>query len=540
MSLPKPYNSLVNPMLTDMYQITMAYSYWQQQKSNDIVVFDLFARKAPFKGEFIIYAGLNDCLSFIQHFQFSKEDIDYIKTIMPDTTEDGFYDYLLSLNTTNITVRSLPEGTISFPKIPFMIIEGPLGIVQLLETTLLNIVNFATLMATNACRHCQATDEGVNMIEFGTRRAQGPDGSLAAAKYSFIGGFHGTSNVLAGKLFGIPVVGTHAHSYVMSFTSWNDIHNPILKIGDTIYDTNFVDTIKATETEYYTTMELLSTTNTSELVAFTSYAIAFPTNFLALIDTYGVLKSGVHNFAIVAIALERYNIKAKGIRLDSGDLAYQSKEVRTIMLNVASKFNLPHLGQINIVVSSDISESVLRSIKMQPHSIDSYGVGTNLVTCKGQPALGGVYKLVDINGSPTIKLSETMGKITIPAKKRCFRLYNSNNKAMDDIMIIADEEPPKVGKLCMCRDPFNEGRRVNIIPSKVEELHQIYWKDGKMQQYIPSLSDIRNRVINGIKDTRQDHIRAENPTPYKVSVSPKLYSLIHDLWQEVRPIETIS
>jgi nicotinate phosphoribosyltransferase len=540
MTLQPPFNPLLKANLTDMYQLTMLRSYWHQNKHNDKAVFDLFIRNTPFQGEFVIFTGLEVCLSFIANFKYTSDDIKYIKTIMPPNTEPDFFRYLLELDTSEVIVRSLQEGSIAFSKIPFMIMEGPLGITQLLETTLLNIVNFSSLVTTNAVRHCLAVDYKSGLIEFGTRRAQGVDGSLTASKCSYIGGFDGTSNVAAGQLFNIPVTGTHAHSFVMSFVNtWDDIPNKTLIYNGKTLTDNFVDDVLQCQSTYHVFVGPTNT-NQNELASFTAYAISFPDQFLALIDTFNVFESGILNFIFVSCALYKYNIESVGIRLDSGDLAYQSHRIRKLVTMLSLTLKIPFLANIKIVASSDISVSVLQSIKNQPNSIDIYGVGTNLVTCQDQPALGGVYKLVTIKDQYTIKLSESLRKMTIPGKKRCFRLYNKDKIAVVDIMILENEEIPEVGKLILCRDPFSEGRRVNVNPSYVEELHQVYFENGKLQLPLPNIHQIRDYVKNNIKKTRNDHVRLLNPTPYKVSVSQKLYQVIHDMWLDVRPVGTIS
>lgn len=211
-------NSVVQPLLTDMYQVTMAYVYWKSGKLNDRAVFDLFFRKNPFQGEFTIFAGLGDCLKFIENFRYTKSDIAYLKTILPAHIEGEFYQYLLAITPTDLTIYAIDEGTVVFPKIPLIRIEGPLILVQLLETTLLTLVNFASLMATNAARYRLAAGSDKQLLEFGLRRAQGPDGGLSASKYAYMGGFDATSNLLAGKMYNIPVSGTHAHSFITSFT----------------------------------------------------------------------------------------------------------------------------------------------------------------------------------------------------------------------------------------------------------------------------------------------------------------------------------
>ena len=275
--------------------------------------------------------------------------------------------------------------------------EGPVIKTQLLETTLLTLVNYASLVATNAARFRSAIGADKTLLEFGLRRAQGPDGGLSASKYCYLGGFDGTSNVLAGKLYKIPIKGTHAHAYVNSYESMDDLTQKELCDRLTGQPRQFADLCLKYLNELGPVLKILpDETNKGELAAFVSYAIAFPTNFLALIDTYDVLKSGVPNFLAVARALHECNYQANGVRLDSGDLAYLSVEVRGKFYETSKKFNLPYMEHFTIVASNDINEDTLISLEQQGHSIDSFGVGTHLVTCQKQPALGCVYKLVEV------------------------------------------------------------------------------------------------------------------------------------------------
>lgn len=537
-TLQPHYNSLVTPLLTDMYQLTMTYAYFKQKQHNKKSVFNFFIRKPPFRGEFAVFSGLSDVLSYIHNFKFTQEQVTYIRTHVIPYAPEEFYQYLLDMNTKEVVVDSLPEGKIAFPKVPFITISGPLAVVQLLETTILNICNFATLVATNAARHCMAVNYKASLIEFGTRRAQGPDGALSAAKNAYIGGFVGTSNLQAGMMFDIPVMGTHAHSYVMSHVKkWDEISDKKLVVDGKVLCEDFVAYVNMISNDMKKVQNI--DTNQNELAAFTAYAITFPKNFLALIDTFDVINSGAINYCIVAVALNRHGIKAVGVRLDSGDLAYQSVKVKELVDKVADVFQIPELKHISIIASSDISEDVLLAIQNQPNNISGYGVGTHLVTCKNQPALGGVYKLVNIEGVSTMKLSETVEKTTIPNHKKCFRLFDSKDIPVIDIMLRFDEPDPVPGEKILCRDPFNETKRTFVTPSKVETLHQCYYKDGQLQLTLPTIHQIRQNVMDNLKKVRDDHLRPLNPTPYKVSVSQTLYEETHKLWFETRPIGNI-
>ncbi|XP_043679088.1 nicotinate phosphoribosyltransferase isoform X3 [Vespula pensylvanica] len=537
-------NAVVQPLLTDLYQITMAYAYWKSGKTNDHAVFDLFFRKNPFQGEFTIFAGLEECIKFLEKFQYSNSDIKYIKSTMPATVDPAFFDYLKNINLNDVTIYAMQEGSVTFPRIPLLRVEGPLIIVQLLETTLLTLVNYASLMATNAARYRLVAGKNITLLEFGLRRAQGPDGGLSASKYSYVGGFDGTSNVLAGKLFNIPVSGTHAHSYITSFTSIDDLQAKTLAHKQTgkVFD------LLELASKYRDAIAediggIVSEASNGELAALISYAIAFPERFTALVDTYDVKRSGILNFCAVALALNDLDYKAIGIRLDSGDLAYLSNATRDIFEKLAVKYNIPWFAQLTIVASNDINEETIISLNEQvkhSHKIDCFGIGTHLVTCQRQPALGCVYKMVEINDQPRIKLSQEVGKINIPGKKNAYRLYGADGYALIDILQRSTEEVPQVKQKVLCRHPFEESKRAYVVPTYVEPLHKVYWKNGKLCEPLPTLIQIRDRVQESLKTLRNDHKRNLNPTPYKVGVSDNLYNFIHDLWLQNAPIGELS
>lgn len=289
-SLLRNVNSIVQPLLTDLYQITMAYAYWKSGKKDSLATFDLFFRKNPFGGEFTIFAGLHEVLLFLENFKYTVDDISYLKSVLPATTEDEFFDYLLKLNSLNIKLYAIPEGTVVFPREPLMRVEGPLPVCQLLETTLLTLVNFASLMTTNAARYRIAAGS-TQLLEFGLRRAQGPDGGLSASKYSYVGGFDATSNVLAGKLYGIPVRGTHAHAFVMSYSGLEELNTRKLYNRKTYQDDDFIDLASKYRSELASLANIIETeASMGEFAAFIAYAIAFPDSFTALIDTYDVVR----------------------------------------------------------------------------------------------------------------------------------------------------------------------------------------------------------------------------------------------------------
>ncbi|XP_045536477.1 nicotinate phosphoribosyltransferase isoform X1 [Papilio machaon] len=583
-------NGIVQPLLTDLYQITMAYAYWKSGKVNDVAVFDLFFRTNPFQGEFTIFAGLEECLKFLDNFHYSDSDIDYLIQTLPDNIEPEFFAYLKDLTCKDIKLSAIEEGSVVFPRVPLLRIEGPLIVAQLLETTLLTLVNFASLMATNAARYRMVAGKNVSLLEFGLRRAQGPDGGLSASKYAYVGGFDGTSNVLAGKMFNIPVKGTHAHSFVTSFSTLEDISSVTLRHADTQEQCDLLQLAVDWRRRISSIVDVSpEEASDGELAALVSYAIAFPTGFLALVDTYDVkrytcpgpringhsgynsncgsnvdritdssgvrsaygystvertLRSGLLNFCAVALALNDCGYRAVGIRIDSGDLAYLSVLARSTFEQIAEAFKLKWFSKLTIVASNDINEDTILSLNEQGHKIDCFGIGTHLVTCQRQPALGCVYKLVEINGQPRIKLSQDVGKVTIPGHKEAYRLFGADGHALIDLLQRSSEPAPIIGQKVLCRHPFQESKRAYVIPSKVEHLYKEYWSEGRICVRPKPLSEVRARVQASLRTLRQDIKRNLNPTPYKVrcqvAVSDDLYSFIHDLWLQNAPIGELS
>lgn len=584
----RPTNHFVGPMLTDLYEITMAYGYWKKGKDKDKAVFDMFFRKNPFGGEFTIFAGLEEFVRSLNAFAFTDADIAYLRdgTVrgkeelqadfeaglrhgfirktadgfeelrygpwgaeswqpkeypeddlrVPGPMQDcerGFFDWLKSIDCSELKIYAVPEGTIVFPRIPIVRVEGPLAIAQMQETMLLNLTSFPSLITTNAARFRLAAGADKGLIEFGLRRAQGPDGAVSASRYSYIGGFNATSNTKAGQLFGLPVKGTMAHSYVSSFSGFRDIADPHLKGADG-KEEDFLDLVLR-----YRQQLGYGHTHEGELAAFVSYAQAFPEGFLALVDTYNTLHSGVPNFICVALALIQLGHRPIGVRLDSGDLAYFSKESRKLLVKAAEMFSIESFGSLSIVASNDIDEAILASLKQQGHEIDVFGIGTHLVTCRAQPALGCVYKLVAINGYPRIKLSDEADKMTIPGRKDVYRLIGADRHPLLDLMVEAGKPAPKPGERILCRHPVLEAKRVYVVPREILRLHKRVW-DGHQTLAFPPLQQIRSYVEDQIAVMRPDHMRPINPTPYKVSVSEELYRSMHELWMQEAPVSEIS
>ncbi|CAK9232421.1 unnamed protein product [Sphagnum troendelagicum] len=541
MNLEPPTNPMVTSLLTDMYQITMAYAYWKAGKQNDRAVFDLFHRKNPFGGEYTVFAGLEECIRFAANYHFKEDEISFLRSVLPSTCEEGFFSYLVTIDCSDVEIYAMPEGSVVFPKVPLIRVEGPLLIAQLLETTFLTLVNYASLVATNAARHRRVAGKDKILLEFGLRRAQGPDGGISASKYCYLGGFDATSNVDAGRRFGIPVKGTNSHAFVSSFMGFDEIIErslPYAEGGKICEDFVHLTQLWLSRMQDKPLLrDNFHETNQSELAAFCSYALAFPTAFQALVDTYDVLRSGVPNFCAVALALHDLGYKALGIRLDSGDLSYFSIETRKFFHLVEKEFHVVGFGKLTIVASNDINEATLDALNKQGHEVDTFGIGTHLVTCYSQPALGCVYKLVEINGHPRIKLSEDLNKVTIPCKKQCFRLYGREGVPLVDLMIGENETPPQPGERILCRHPFVESKRAYVVPTRVEPLYKRYWssKPGGREK-LPSLEDVKKHCMQQLAAMRSDHMRALNPTPFKVSVSGNLYDFIHYLWLSEAPV----
>lgn len=446
----------------------MTNGYLATGIANKNAVFDLFFRKAPFKGVYAICYGLNKAIKDICEMKFTAEEIDYLQSMK--TFSDEFLDYLTKWKC-ELSIRSMDDGRIIYPYEPIMQVEGPLIQCQLIETYLLNCFNFSTLCATKANR-MWLTSEKQSIMEFGLRRAQGPNGGISASEAACVGGFTGTSNVLAGMLYDLNVSGTHAHSWVMAYDS--------------------------------------------ELEAFRKYAEVYPDACVLLIDTYNILESGVPNAIIVAKELEAKGYKLVGVRIDSGDLAYFSREARKM-------FDKEGLKYVKIVVSNDVDEYIIEDIKHQKGSIDIWGIGTKLATCYDQPALGGVYKLTMMDGTPRIKLSSNVEKTTIPCKKQVYRIYDMNDIMTGDIMenvekVTVDED--------IVYDPMNPLRYYKLTnPARVEPLLSLRLENGKPLEKYKDWRDARNRMEEDITHLSESSIRLLNPQTYKVSISKTIHEL---------------
>lgn len=470
-------------LLTDFYQVTMAYAYWKSGKAEQEAVFNLFFRKHPFEGGFTIAAGLEYVVDYCGSLKFTEEDLSYLAVMTGKDDEvlfeEGFLDYLRKMKF-SCDIDAVEEGTVVFPNTPLVRVKGPLIQCQLLETPLLNIVNFQTLIATKAARINLAA-QGEPVLEFGLRRAQGIDGALAASRAAYIGGCASTSNAMAGKLFGIPVAGTHAHSWIMSFDT--------------------------------------------EIEAFEAYAEAFPDQSIFLVDTYDTV-NGIKNAIKVGKTLRSKGKEMLGIRIDSGDLAYLSNVAR-VMLDEAG------FPDAKIVASNDLDESIITSLKGQEASINVWGVGTKLVTAFDQPALGGVYKLSaiqDENGEwlPKIKLSQQSLKINIPGLHTVKRFF-SKGKAIADMIYLESQVLNPQAALII--DPNDPTKRKRMMPAYCQQeilLKPIFLR-GKLLYKLPSIKHIRDRVEEQLNSLDKTHKRLVNPHLYPIGLEENLYQLRMEL-----------
>nr|XP_034981700.1 nicotinate phosphoribosyltransferase isoform X1 [Zootoca vivipara] len=468
--------------------------------------------------------------SISPHLRFPATDIEYLESVLPATTEKAFFDYLRTVDASEVSISSAPEGSVVFSRVPVLQVKGPLLVIQLLETTLLCLVNYASLVATNAARFRLIAGPDKKLMEMGLRRAQGPDGGLSASKYSYVGGFDFTSNVLAGKLYGIPVRGTVAHSYILSFTSLAEV-NPRTLIPR--HGKEPVDFLSLVETWLSRVCQLLQapleTVNRGELAAFVSYAITFPQNFQGLLDTFCVMKSGIPNFCAVALALNELGYRVIGVRLDSGDLAKQSVEIRRVFRTCSKHFQVPWFEAVPIAVSNDVSEENLRELSQEGNEIDMIGVGTHLVTCPLQPSLGCVYKLVEVNGSPRLKVTEDKEKTTLPGSKQVYRLWDAAGFPCMDLMTLEKEPPPRAGQEVDFWLVGTTQEAGKMTPSAVEMLNRVYLKDGQVCQPLPSLVEIKSYAQASLNKLNPAHKRLKEAETYKVAVTEKLHRLLLDL-----------
>ncbi|KAJ8364785.1 hypothetical protein SKAU_G00136160 [Synaphobranchus kaupii] len=523
----------IPPLLTDLYQFTMAYAYWRAGRHNEPAVFELFFRSNPFGGGFSLFSGLHDCQLFLRSFHFTDEDVEYLRSVLPPGSDPAFFSYLRKLDCSGVTVQSVPEGTVVFARAPLMEVSGPLAVVQLLETSLLCLVNYASLVCSNAARFRLAAGSRRKLVEMGLRRAQGPDGGLTASRYTYMGGFDLTSNVLAGYLFGIPVAGTMAHSFVTSFSCLEEVWPQSLapanedNDGD---DSDPVDLISLSKGWLGRVCELLGAdpgvAREGELAAFLSYAIAFPRNFLPVIDSYSVASSGLVNFCAVALSLCGLQYQPLGVRLDSGDLCRQSLEVRRAFRACGDQFSVPAFHSLIIVGTNNITEHSIQELNKKENEIDAVGVGTHLVTCTQQPSLGCVYKLVEVRGSPRMKVSEDPEKSTMPGKKAVYRLLDIQGHPFLDLLCLCEEPPPQAGVALRCHPLVGAQDIVTVTASRVARLREEVFSQGQISHPLRNAAEVRESVQNSLKTLHARHKRLKDPDTYTVAASEKLHAVL--------------
>ncbi|XP_049588110.1 nicotinate phosphoribosyltransferase [Syngnathus scovelli] len=521
----------VPPLLSDLYHFTMAYAYWRTGRHHEHAVFELYFRENPFRGSFAIFAGLGDCLLFLRNFRFTDQDVDFLRSALPAATEPAFFKFLRSLDCSGVTLRSAPEGSVVFAREPLMEVAGPLAVVQLLETSLLCLVNYASLVCSNAARFRLASGPRRKLLEMGLRRAQGPDGGLSASRYSYIGGFDVSSNVQAGLLFGIPVTGTMAHSFVTSFSSLDQVS--LQTLVDVKRAPDQVDFVSLTKGWLGRVCELLGAEprkiHEGELAAFLSYAITYPHHFLPVIDSYSVARSGLVNFCAVALALCELGYRPLGVRLDSGDLCKQSLDVRRALRLCRERFSIPAFDSLTIIATNNISEQAMVELNNKENEVDVLGVGTHLVTCSKQPSLGCVYKLVEVGGRPRMKFSEDPEKSTIPGRKAIYRLMDADGHPFLDLLCVAVEPPPEAGHPLRCHPLAAAAAPLSVTPLKVICLHRDMFARGQVMQPSCSAAETKATVQSSIQSLHPRHKQLQGPDAYVVALSEKLHTLVTDL-----------
>lgn len=466
-------------MLTDFYQLTMGNGYLKKGMKDRIAYFDMFFRKIPDDGGYVIIAGLEQFIEYINTLSFTEEDISFLR-------ERGIFseDFLAYLREFKFQcdIWAIPEGTVVFPNEPIITVRGPIPQGQLIETMLLLTINHQSLIATKASRVVRAS-QGRNVLEFGSRRAQGYDGALLGARAAYIGGCFGTACTIVEELYGIPSLGTMAHSWIQSYQS--------------------------------------------EYQAFKAYAEVYPTSSVLLVDTYNTLKSGVPNAIRVAKEiLEPEGNRLKGIRLDSGDIAYLSKAARK-MLDEAG------MEDCKITASNSLDEYLISDLLLQGAEIDIFGVGENLITSKSNPVFGGVYKLVAIENEnkleSKIKLSENPEKVTNPGFKKLYRFYHKKtNKAVGDLLTLRDEVVDE-SKPYILFHPVHTWKKTVLIDYYVKELQVKIFDKGQCVYSCPSIQEIREYCKGQVETLWEESLRLKNPHKYYVDLSEELWTLKYDL-----------
>ncbi|MDX1586358.1 MAG: nicotinate phosphoribosyltransferase [Balneolaceae bacterium] len=467
------FNTLNRPALyTDYYELTMAQGYFLSGRKDEEACFNYFFRDLPFDGGYVVFAGLGDFLEILENFRFHEDELEYLKDqgFRPD-----FLEYLENLEL-DITIDSVKEGEIVFPLEPVVQVSGSIIQTQLLETLLLNILNFESLIATKASRLKYAAGER-KVLDFGLRRAQG-FGGIQASKAAIIGGVEATSNVYSSFVHGIPASGTMAHSWVQSFED--------------------------------------------EISAFREYAKYYPDNCILLVDTYDTLASGVPNAITVAKELEKKGHKLRGIRLDSGDLAYFSRKAR-------NQLDRAGLEYVKIAVSNQLDERLIKSLLSQEAPIDLFGVGTRLVTGHETPALDGVYKLTSVNNEPKLKISENVEKITLPGSKKLIRYFDEQGRFYGDGIMLKEEQD-----IDTIYHPYYPAKHTTITDFESELLHHEVLKEGKLTGEIPTPKESASYAKERLEKLNAEHKRFDNPHIYKIGISEKLMDLRDELTQSLK------
>jgi len=467
-----------SPLLTDLYELTMLAGYLEEGMADKPAVFDLFFRTNPFEGGYAVFAGLEPALEMLEQLSFDPEELAYLDGL--GVFQPRFLDFLRTFRFRG-RITALAEGSVVFANEPLVTVEGTLAEAQFVETALLTIINFQTLIATKAARVCHAAD-GAEVFEFGLRRAQGPDGGMSASRAACVGGASGTSNVLAGMAYGLPVRGTHAHSWVQAFSD--------------------------------------------ELTAFRAYADAFPDSTILLVDTYDTLRSGLPNAITVARELRGQGHELAGIRIDSGDLAYLSREARA-MLDKAG------FSKVRIVASNELDEQVIESIRGEGGRVDIYGVGTKLATGSGPGgvALGGVYKLVETCEQPKLKVTSDIAKATLPGKKRLMRALNPDGSFIQDVICLADDD---VRGGDTVYDPTNPLQQKSLPQgAHLADVRKVVMEAGLRTGSSESLAVMADRCKRELTLLPAGCLRFINPHRYKVSISARLNDLRNRLIEQI-------
>ncbi|CAN8062759.1 unnamed protein product [Agarophyton chilense] len=529
----------LSPLLTDKYQVTMAYTYWKAATHETASCFDLYFRKAPFHLPFAVFAGLHQCIRFIHSFRFTPRHTNYISTLIPNC-DPRFLAWLQAVHCKSLRVMAQKEGSFVFANVPLMRLSGPLAIVQLLETTLLNLVNYATLVATNAFRFRLAAGPHASLFEFGLRRAQGPDGAMSASRYTFQAGFDATSNLAAGLEFDIPVVGTHAHSFVQSFSSSHDASPDHLFLTSSSGNQISFDAFRHRVLHIRDSVASSYKTVHAELVAFMCYAVVHPHSFVALVDTYNSLQSGVPNFMCVALTLHEHAFTPLGIRLDSGDLGRLSIGAHSLFHDIAKAYIQRYgadadqvnsmVSALSIVASDNITVPKLHQLRNLDHKISAYGIGTHLVTCFEQPALGAVFKLSSIAHEPRIKFSDDHTKTSTPGEKVAYRAYDHGGKAMCDILALEHERVETAENKLTLRDRDQPHLIVTVFPHRIRKLLHLVWDGEACSEQLDArqcTQRAKRRLAVDAAEFDPDVIgQICEGKKYPVLISPSLYQLL--------------